>query len=250
MRTTSIVAHALGAALESGLLIPVFQPIWTVARACWGFEALSRFPNGSAPDAVWALARRHGTATALDRVALTTAIEAAAHLGGRLFLNVSAPHFRDPAALAALVDSARVVWEVTECDSLGPDDLRGLRRLQEWGYTVAMDDAGAGHSTMHRLGIVRPNIVKLDRPIVQVWAAGHRDPLRRWVEAAQGIGAAVIAEGIEDASWVAGLAAEGVDAVQGFALGRPAPQEHWITVDVSEYSSGELGPGVLAGRER
>lgn len=179
MLKTETVEQALAAALGSGQVTAVFQPIWTVAGAGWGFEALSRFPNGSPADAVWELARRQGTATTLDRLALETALRAAGPLGGRLFLNVSPSHFRDPAALAALAAPGRIVWEVTECERLDASDLDGVRQLQAWGYAVAMDDAGAGHSTMRRLDLVHPNIVKLDRPIVHVWAAGQAEPLRR-----------------------------------------------------------------------
>lgn len=234
----SKVAQALEAALDGAALSPVFQPIWTVAGVCWGFEALSRFPNGCPPDAVWALARRRGQAVVLDHRALIGAVETARPLEGTLFLNVSPSDFRNPGWLAGVMEPTRVVWEVTESEALSQEDFRGVRQLQDWGYAVAMDDAGAGHSTMRRLERLRPNIIKVDRPIVQVWAAGRTDPLRRWVDAAQRIGATVIAEGVEEADWVAGLAHEGVAAVQGYAVGRPAPWEAASTAQFPEFSAG------------
>lgn len=233
--TTQGQQSALTHALTDQAVQVVFQPIWRVSGAPWGFEALSRFPNGSAPDTVWALAHEQGLATALDRVALGRAMDAGRQVGGPLFLNVSGAHFREPEALAALGPPAHIVWEVTERDPLDEEDVQGIRWLQDRGYAIAMDDAGSARSTMPRLTRLHPNIVKLDRPLVQQWAAGVREPLRQWVRAATAIGATVIAEGVEDVSWMVGLAWEGVHAAQGYALNRPAPAEHWVAHPRTEF---------------
>lgn len=58
----------------------------------------------------------------------------------------------------------------------------------------------------------------------QDWGIGRYDALRRWVAAARAIHAVIVAEGVEDAAWVPGLEAEGVQAVQGYVWGKPTPQ--------------------------
>lgn len=232
--------HAVQAALTDGAIRPVFQPIVSVTGDRWGFEALSRFPNDLAPDRVWASAQQQGLAVALDRVAMRAAITAGEALGGLLFLNVTSAHFREAEALGALSAPARVIWEVTESTALSEADVRGIEQLKRQGYRIAMDDAGAGHSTIERLYVVQPDIVKIDRPIVQVWAAGKPEPLRYWIACAHEMGAWVIAEGVEDIRWVRGLAAEGVAAVQGYAVGKPAAVEQWTLHEESEYSRGDI----------
>ncbi|MCY0878975.1 MAG: EAL domain-containing protein [Firmicutes bacterium] len=224
------VSDALDQALGEAAILSVFQPIWTVDGKLLGFEALSRFHNGSPPDEVWALAHKRGVAARLDQVALRRAIEGSSDLPGRLFLNVTTAHLANPEALKTFGDPDRVVWEVSERTGIALTGLDGLRWLKNQDYTIAMDDAGVGHSTIERLEAIRPEIVKLDRRVVEVWASGRPEPLRQWVSAATKIGAMVLAEGVEDRRWVAALAQEGVTAVQGYGLGRPLPPDYWRTV--------------------
>lgn len=220
---------ALRAALDEGDLTPVFQPIVNVGGDCLGFEALTRFPNGCPPDAVWALAQALGVAVALDTVALTMAVRGAQSLPGTLFLNVSAAHLSNPTTLEQFGLPDHLVWEVTESGIMTAAGFRGTRWLKDHGYRVAMDDAGAGYSTEDRLKQLRPDIVKLDICVVQRWGKGEGGPLRRWVAAARRIGAVVLAEGVEDPSWRVALAQEGVHAFQGYAFGKPAPAAVWLT---------------------
>ena len=81
---------------------------------CARFEALSRFPNGCAPDSVLAIAEWLGTAAALDRVALAVALAAASRLPGKLLLNISASHCTHVQSLMQFGSPNRLVWEVTE----------------------------------------------------------------------------------------------------------------------------------------
>ena len=166
LNKASSVSQAVKAALEDGDIKIVFQPILTISGERCGFEALSRFSNGCAPDAVWAHAQRRHLAVDLDRVALPAAVNAAARLEGCIFLNVSSGHFRDPDSLARLASSGRVVWEVGERTFLTQEELQGVLQLKHQGYRIAMDDAGSGYSTVERLHKLQPEIVKLDRSIV------------------------------------------------------------------------------------
>ncbi len=222
-----IVRQALKAALDSKSIPMVFQPIWTKEGDCWGFEALARFKNGSPPDAVWNLAKRERRHARLDWVALKAAIASARGVFDRCFLNISSHVLQSPDQLARIGKPEEVVWEVTETLELNARLLDGVRTLKRWGYHIAMDDAGVGPSTVERFEQLEPTIVKIDRKLVQVWASGQVDLLRYWVRLAKDHGARVVVEGVEDFLWVDPLIDEGIDAFQGYALGRPAVAEEW-----------------------
>lgn len=230
--------QALDAALADGIVSTVFQPLWAVTGRCWGFEALTRFANGASPEVVWTLAQMRGMAVALDRIALRVAVGAGRELPYRLFLNISVTHLADARTLPRWGSPDRVVWEVTEGGPLTEAERQGAQWLRAQGYTIAMDDAGAGDATAHRLHRLRPHLVKLDRTVVQHWHKGRREMLRGWVRAARAAAAGVVAEGIEDVRWIATLAAEGVEAVQGYAVGRPAPAERWGRVPANFWGGG------------
>lgn len=218
---------ALVAAIEERQIQPVFQPIWTVDGTFLGFEALTRFPNGSPPDRVWALAEEQGLVEQLDAVALTAAIQDAATLPGKLFLNIGAPYLSWVMRWKHGIDPARIIWEITETYPLTTDAVAIVGRLKDCGYAFALDDAGTGYATPHQLYALQPQVVKLSLNMVHQWHRGHVQSLQSWVRAAHSIGATVVAEGVEDRAWLSTLAAEGVDAVQGYAMGKPQPAATW-----------------------
>jgi EAL domain-containing protein (putative c-di-GMP-specific phosphodiesterase class I) len=219
---------ALTSALDRGGLTPVFQPILTMNGEHIGFEALSRFSNGCPPDAVWAYAEKWQVADELDNVALEAAIAAARELPGKLFLNISAAHLTKALLLARFGSPDRIVWEVTETAVQTEAARRGVDWLKSKGYHVAMDDAGAGFSTEERLKWLRPHVVKLDRSIVQEFALEGNRTLLEWIAHARQVKALILAEGVEDMDWLPDLSHHGVEAVQGYALGRPEKAQHWL----------------------
>lgn len=87
---------------------------------------------------------------------------------------------------------------------------------------IVVDDLGAGHSDLSRVEQLRPAVVKLDRAIVQ-GLESHRRFVDDALEAAQRIGARVVAEGIETAEQAAAFRGLGVELGQGYFYARPAP---------------------------
>ncbi|HMO95820.1 MAG TPA: EAL domain-containing protein, partial [Tepidiformaceae bacterium] len=92
------------------------------------------------------------------------------------------------------------------------------------GFLLAIDDAGAGQSSLQSTVELRPNFIKLDR-----WLSRdiEFDRARRsMVEAIPGFAhqmrARVVAEGLETPEQVEAFIELGVDFGQGFVLGRPA----------------------------
>lgn len=236
-------SSALSAALNQGRLTPVYQPIWTIDGQLVGYEALTRFPNGCPPDAVWQLAERQHVATELDAIALNSAVAEATDLAGALFLNITAMQLHSPSKLVRYGGPDRIVLEVTETELAADDGREGVQWLKSRGYRIAMDDAGVGWSTEERLGWLEPDIVKLDHTLVYAFCNGAPSSLSRWIRQANAIGAAVLAEGVEDVRWIARLRAEGVGLIQGYAAGRPRAASYW-NLTAPLRASNALRPGA------
>jgi EAL domain-containing protein (putative c-di-GMP-specific phosphodiesterase class I) len=161
---------------------------------------------------------------------------AEAQAEGKLFINFNPTAIYDPSfclrstiALIRELNLApeRIVFEVVESEQ--HKDLDHLKRIltvyRDAGFQVALDDFGAGYSTYHVLEVLCPDYVKLDMSLVSgVHAAPRKQMiLRHVIELCRGLGPTVLAEGVElseDADW---LVNAGVDYLQGYLFGVPAP---------------------------
>jgi EAL domain-containing protein (putative c-di-GMP-specific phosphodiesterase class I) len=236
----------------------VFQPLWQVdAARVIGFEALARFPFGE-PQEWFLAARTYGLEAELDRLAMEKALEAYAGSGGEalLFANVDIPETPWPLR-AGGVDldrlGSRVVLEVTErMMGRGRDLYSAVAELRRHGFGLAVDDMGTGASDDHRVELLAPEYLKLERTLLErMFRRG--DPVawqeaRRHLALAREIGAEVLAEGVEDLAWLGELTAVGVNLAQGYALGRPAPLAHWLDGEaVDEVARALRACGVVQG---
>lgn len=222
----------IGRVLGAGGPDLVFQPVVRLATGgIEGYEALARFREGGrAPDEWFAEAATVGSLVELE---LATARLALAQLdrvpaGRLLFLNLSPSTVTSPALRRELEGAAagRIVLEVTERAPVG--DYSALREaldvLRGTGVRFAVDDAGAGWASLQHVLELSPDFIKLDRALVR---GVEDDPSRRTLiegllPVAAGMGAQVIAEGIEGAAQLEALRELGVPLGQGFLLGRPA----------------------------
>jgi PAS domain S-box-containing protein len=221
--------RALRELIESGALRTVFQPVVRLTdRTVVGYEALTRFTDGSSPLQRFAEAERVGLAVDLERAAVASAISASSSLpaGAWLSINISPavlPQLRQLTSLTGLAERPLVV-EITE--RMAIDDYGAARRLLRRHLPharVAVDDAGAGFASLRHIAELRPAIVKLDMQLVR---NVHRDPAREalvagMVHFAAASGCELIAEGIEIEPERAALMRLGVTLGQGFLLGPP-----------------------------
>lgn len=210
----------------------VFQPIIALrsGRAA-GYEALSRFSAQPAqpPDVWFADAGTAGLGIELE---LATAAAAVSHLSELpsptfMAINCSPDTIRDPRLRRVLaeVDRRRIVLEITEHTQI--DDYPTLRRslglLRRAGVRLAIDDAGAGYSSLRHIVQLAPDLIKVDIGLVR---SIDRDPARRALVSslahfASETGAQLVAEGIEEPAELETLRAMGVTFGQGYLLGRP-----------------------------
>ena len=162
------------------------------------------------------VAQAAGWLDRLDRIARESAIEGAGPwLGGaNLHVNVDPTAIHRPqvclagterAAHDAGIAASQLVFEIVESHAITD---RGhlfsiLEHYRSLGWQVALDDVGAGWSSRSLLAAVRPDVVKLDKRLVQELPDdGARTVLRAITDLAHQLGAVVVAEGIET-EWVA-----------------------------------------------
>ena len=241
--TTIEQLSALSSILSQSGLHSLFQPIVCLSeRRILGYEALTRGPSNSplhSPIALLSVARQAGRLSELELACRRSACQRfnEQKLPGKLFLNVSPESLLESAhqtgrTLQLLQDfgipPSQVVIELTEQTPI--DDFQllqtALHHYRAMGFSIALDDLGAGYSSLRLWSELRPDYVKIDRHFID---GIHQDALKREfvgsiLKIAQASRAQVIAEGIELPEELAVLIEMGVDLVQGYLLARP--QEH------------------------
>ncbi len=139
---------------------------------------------------------------------------------------LSDARWAEPLKLAARegrVDPARLMFEITETTTIA--DLEKARGLMEeltgLGFRFALDDFGAGFSSLYYLRKLPVDWVKLDRSLVKGLALNEsdRDFCRAVVAMVHAYGKQVIGAGVEDATTLDLLREMGVDLMQGFYIG-------------------------------
>jgi EAL domain-containing protein (putative c-di-GMP-specific phosphodiesterase class I)/DNA-binding response OmpR family regulator len=221
--------------ITGGDFFTVFQPIFELTGGgIEGYEALSRFVDGTPPEAQLAEAASLGGLVALEMSLCRSALEGVAELPRApwVSLNVSPAILLDGSLRDVLShhQGPPVVLEITEQDRI--DDYEAMRKaVREVGHEVRLcvDDAGAGYSCLRHILDLRPEFIKLDHS----WVRGvDKDPARQALVGAlshfsKQTGTQIIAEGIETEEELNVLAALDVRLGQGFHLGAPAPVTAW-----------------------
>ena len=102
-----------------------------------------------------------------------------------------------------------------------------LAPLRAAGMRLAIDDVGSGFSSLRRIVLTRPDVIKLDRALVYGVAAdpGLRTLVRSLVDFAHRCDATVVAEGVETAPDAAALLALDVDHGQGWHSAGPGRRQ-------------------------
>jgi EAL domain-containing protein (putative c-di-GMP-specific phosphodiesterase class I) len=221
--------------IASGAFHMVFQPIVDLGTGLTvGFEALTRFASGDAPDVVFAHAAEAGLGPELEAATLTAAIRDAAHLPAQawLALNISPGFLVQSARLIAILAQRTrpITLEITEheiIEDYGP--IHAAMAALGPDVRLAVDDAGAGVANFHHLAELRPGLVKIDAGLIRAVNASvsRQAVVVGLVHFAAASGAFVLAEGIETEAERATVQDLGVSLGQGYHLGRPAPVETW-----------------------
>jgi EAL domain-containing protein (putative c-di-GMP-specific phosphodiesterase class I) len=228
------VETRLAPVMAGGGPVIALQPIVDLASGTRvGAEALSRFPAewGLAPDVVFEQAHGVGLGHELEVQALRRAAALLAGADGYVAMNVSPATLLTPGCTDLLrgLPLDRVLLELSEHDPVEDYDAlnAALAPFRAGGLRLAIDDVGAGFSSLRHIVVTSPDVIKIDRSIVSGLDA---DPVLSTlvgslVEFARGIDARVVAEGVETAAEAGVLRRLGVDYGQGWHFGRPAVPE-------------------------
>lgn len=228
--------------LEGGLLVPLFQPIVSLAgEAVYGYEGTIRGPVGSSLQHPLELLAKAGAAGLREQVELAccrSQIDQFLRLGlpGKLFLNLSGAallraHLHERELLEEIlfgsgVRPQQLVVELTE--NIADDDLAELAGVinaaRETGISFALDDFGAAQSNLRMWMEMRPEIVKIDRYFVDGLhaAPAKLEAVKLMLRYSEIFGTLLIAEGIEHAADLTVLKELGIQFGHGYLLGRPS----------------------------
>jgi EAL domain-containing protein (putative c-di-GMP-specific phosphodiesterase class I) len=156
--------------------------------------------------------------------------------GSKIFVNFMPSSIYDPAfcmksTLAEMENTGLqpgdVVFEVVESDGIA--DRRHLRKIcdyyHEHGFGFALDDVGTGSNSLQMMCDLNPDYIKIDKSLIRgVYEPMYRSTIQKIIELAVEYKIQVIAEGMEDAESAALLARLGINLMQGYYFGRPAPR--------------------------
>lgn len=222
-----------------------FQPIVRASDTSHVFaqEALLRGVerDGSlvSPGLILDLCRDADLLFQVDLLARRTAVrEAGRHrIDSHLFINFNPSAIYDPtfclrstvrAISEANLKPENIVFEVTESDRSA--DSNHLKRILEFyreaGFGVALDDLGAGYSSLNLVHQLRPDYIKLDMELIR---GVHQDRCKaviaeKILEIAQALQIKTVAEGIETEEELDWVRLRGADFVQGYLIAKPSAE--------------------------
>ncbi|MNJ20488.1 Phytochrome-like protein cph2 [compost metagenome] len=139
------------------------------------------------------------------------------------------------------VPPASVMFEITESGliSAPASSLENLVRLRMLGCGLAMDDFGAGYSSLDRLSDLPFTQIKLDRAFVRKMQHQPKSAaiISCSVTLAQALGISLVIEGVETVEQQARLIELGATFAQGFLFARPMPASHFIDFCVGQVTN-------------
>jgi EAL domain-containing protein (putative c-di-GMP-specific phosphodiesterase class I) len=234
---------AVGAAVEAALredrLVFAFQPVVCAATGTVDyFECLLRMRDAEggvvSGGEFITIIEELGWIGLIDRYVLNKTVQdLAADPGVRLGLNISGMTACDRAWLRSLTSllrhrgdiARRLVIEITETAALVDiaESARFVGTLRDTGCRVALDDFGAGYTSLRHLQILPVDIVKIDGSLVRNLRSRPQSRifLRRLLGLINSLGLTTVAECVETAEDAALLRAEGIGYLQGYHFGQP-----------------------------
>ncbi len=213
-----------------------FQPIVDIQECrVDAYEALVRGPNGEGAAHILAQVN-DANRYAFDQACRVRAIELASRLGidRRLNINFLPNAVYEPrACIQTTLDAAartgfphgQLTFEIVENESIA--DAAHMRRIiaeyHRCGFQVALDDFGTAYSGLLRMIDLQPDIIKLDRALIQDC---DKDRRRLALAAAmiglgRELGIKIVVEGVERVEEIDALRSAGARFMQGYYFAKP-----------------------------
>jgi EAL domain-containing protein (putative c-di-GMP-specific phosphodiesterase class I) len=246
-----ILAHPLDEqSMPSDVTEPriVLQPIVDLHTGeVVAYEALSRF-DGASPQSMFHRAAEQGWGDVLEARAILAALAIPGRPDVPLHVNASAAAMQSQRFWQlSPEDLEGIVVEISE--DFEPAELADLRqsiaRLRARGAQIATDDLGSGSHELLRLAAMRPEVVKLDRSLVDGCAddIGRQAVIRGGLEFARSLGSRLCAEGARHHRDLAQLRALGVRYVQCFLIAEPSDAWGRAVVQLPAESAPRVSTG-------
>lgn len=227
--------------LKKRLLTMLYQPIVNLSKGSpLGFESLTRGPKDSyfhSPLHLFNFAEKHGELYLLEKITRDLAIETSKgwlRPNEKLFINLNSNVFYDPnftpgytksLLKKCMLSPENIVFEITERFAIR--DFKAfksvLNHYRNQGFQIAIDDAGAGYSSLQAIAELEPEYIKIDRSLVTAIDQSNvkKAVLEAFLMLSSKIKSDVIAEGIETIEELDTVISLGVKYGQGFLLAKP-----------------------------
>ncbi|WP_139904651.1 EAL domain-containing protein [Clostridium thermarum] len=221
----------------------VFQPIVSIIRkSIIGLEGLSRgqdpLGNIIMPLDLFKIASHQNQRTALDRLCRDRVMDCFTQIEQKnkdllLFLNIDGSAItEDVVGSGFMLNLAskynlkpeNIVLEIVEYDTLDINSIsKFVNNQRNYGFLIALDDVGSGHSNLDRIAIIKPDIIKIDRSIVQNIHIDYykQEVFKSLVSLSKTLGSLVVAEGIELEAEAMKAIELGSDMLQGYYFAQP-----------------------------
>jgi len=252
----------LRTAITGGQFTPFFQPQFSAKDfSLVGVEALARWNHPTRgllkPDEFLPLAEKLKVVSAIDRLMLQESVLAVTDLIDcgvdipSLSVNISSQRLasegfvEDVKNLGELPFQLRFeMLESIFIDQISADDFEAIRKLEELGVVIEMDDFGSGHASMMALFNLRPNTIKIDHRLIMNRPSDPQDMglVLAIIEMSRSMGIKTTVEGVEDRQVAMTLREMGCDKMQGYFFAQPMP-----AVDLMSFLFDEELPQVGTG---
>ena len=234
------VTQELVRVIDDGLIQSYFQPLYLLRPfRLFGLEVLSR-PIGktffTCAEELFKAAIKHDLYYPLEMLCWGMAADIISRRtkNERFFFNCNAYVIEDdkfPAVTSIFsrnqIPFNNIVLEISERSSISQEKMfyGRLGEFRDHGFTLAVDDVGAGYSSLESIVAVKPEIVKIDCRIIHGLDQDEikRSVVRLIVSFCKENRIISVAEGVETREEFEAIISLGVDAVQGYYFYRPSP---------------------------
>lgn len=230
--------------IQKGALTFYFQPVIELATGeIYGYELLVRGVDDTGelifPDKLFEWARKGDMLFYLDRACreLSLKIASAKGIKKNIFINFIPTAIYDPQyCLQSTVkwakqlnfDPQKIIFEVVESEHV--EDLEHLKEIlqyyQSQGFRVALDDVGSGYSSLNMLIKLHPDIIKVDRGIIDHIDTNdiNQSVFKAIAQIAKENNITLLAEGIERVEELEFCKANGANLAQGYYFAKPSAE--------------------------
>jgi len=222
-------------AVEKSMVVPVYQPILMLNNDV-KYEVLMRIENDEnrllTPDKFLEIAKAHNYYNEISEMLIFKSLESISSREETFSVNISFLDMKNFEFVERLEEklleydiASRVVFEIIESEILEDMEIvnQFIKRFKALGVKFAIDDFGSGYSNFAYIFKLEPDFLKLDGSLVLNILAdkGIYTLVESIIELAHKLNIEVVAEFVSTKEIYDTLNILGVDAMQGYYLGRP-----------------------------